>query len=779
MIRRLTATLFATALSASSLAAAACPGGARWCDDFESGTARWQAVSGSATNAGEAGKRNHLLLLDGAGGPALLASREAVAPVTAYFVEARMRPAGGAAAQAYVLARYVDDRTWVGAGIEATPGSPRVSVSIVKMQDGKLTRLKQWGKEAGPEGGFYTVRLDSVGDVLTLYLNGERLTTATDAPLPTSRIGLLAQGGAAQFDDVRLGATGTSPARIGFARLNNRISLQAGDAPQRYLVSAAGATLPVAASSSDPSVATAAIEGDALVVTPRRAGRATIGVTSLGDPNVATWLGVDVGPAFAGAARAYALEGRASPAAGASGVQVDTLLRMRFDRPVALGASGSVRIFRAADDALVDVIRVGDELDAIGYGQQEFKRVVRHKLIETDGDSVTIHPHSARLAYDSAYYVLVDAGVFKDATIGGEPFAGLGDRAGWRFRTRPAPPAGRMLTVDDDGPADFRTVQGALNHAMQNVPRSEPVTIHVANGRYDELLYLRGKDNVTLRGESRDGVVIGTTNDDGTNAGSGSGQSASMPGASGGRSVFLVEDADLLTLDTLTVVNTALRATSLGAQAEALNFNSDRGRFVAHNASFLSEQDTIQVKGYSWFYRTLVAGNVDFIWGGNHAALFEESEIRSVGDSANPGRGGYIVQARTVGRDDPGFVFLNSRLTHGPGPAHNDIPPGVMYLARPGTPDSWDKVSYINCRMHVHIAPVGWSLPRQAHARAGADWSEYGSMDMAGAPLDLSGRLGGHVLTAAQVAARFSSRAQVFAGFDGGKGWNPTPPDGR
>jgi pectin methylesterase-like acyl-CoA thioesterase len=775
MTWRLTTALFATALGTCSLAAAACPGGASWCDDFEAGTARWQAVTGSAATTGEG---NRMLLLDGAGGPALLASREAVAPSAPYFVEARMRPLA-AGVQSYVVARYVDERNWVGAGIEATPGSPRVSALIVKMQDGKLTRLKQWGKEAGPAGGFYTVRLDSAGDQLILYLNGERLTTATDAPLPAGRIGLLAQGGAVQVDDVRLGAAGTSPARIGLARLNNRIALQAGDAKRHYLVSATGATLPVTASSSNPSVVTAAIDGDALVVTALRPGRATIGVASLGDANVATWLGVDVGPAFAGAARAYALEGRVSPASGASGVQVDTLLRIRFDRPVALGASGSVRIFRSADDALVDVIHVGDELDAIGFDRQEFKRVVRHKLIQADGASVTIHPHAARLAYDSAYYVLVDAGVIKDAALGGQPFAGLGDRAAWRFRTRPAPPSGRLLTVDDDGPADFRTVQGALNHAMQGVPREEPVTLRIANGRYDELLYLRGKDNVTLRGESRDGVVIGTTNDDGINAGSGTGQPSTAPGATGGRAVLLVEDADLLTLDTLTLVNTAQRATSLGAQAETLNFNSDRGRFVARDASFLSEQDTIQVKGYSWFYRTLVAGNVDFIWGGNHAALFEESEIRSVGDSANPGRGGYVVQARTLGQDDPGFVFLNSRLTHGPGPAGNDIPPGAMYLARPGTPDSWDKVSYINCRMDTHIAPVGWSLPRQAHARAGAGWGEYGSTDMAGAPLDLSRRLGGHVLTAAQVAARFAGRAQVFAGFDNGKGWNPTAADGR
>ena len=752
-------------------AAAACPGGATWCDGFEDGAARWTTVAGTADSSG-----NQLLRL-GAG--ATLASRDAVAPASgAWFVEARMRAvANTGPGQSYLLARFADERNWLGAGVETPPRSPKVNVVIVKMEDGKLTKLKQWGKESLPDGAFYTVRLALAGDELTLYLNGERLTNASEPAAPGRRIGLRiglnTQGTSFEIDDVRIGAAAVPPGRIGLARVNNRIAVQAGDAPRRYLVSTQGARPALAAISSDPSVARAVIDKGVLVVTPLRPGRATVGVQDGADANVAAWLGVDVGTKFASPQRAYPAQGRFTPGAGE--VQVDAVLRIRFDRPPTLGTSGSVRIFRAADNALVDTINVGDELDTMGTRRQAFKRVVRRKLVNVDGDSAIIRPHSASLAYGTDYYVQVDPGVFANATLGGVPFAGLGGQRGWTFRTRATPPSNGMLTVDDDGPADFRTVQGALNHAMGS-PRATPVTIRVANGRYDELLYLNGKDNITLRGESRDGVVIGSINDDGTNPGSGSGQGPLAPGATGGRAVFLVEDADLLTLDTLTLVNTAQRVRSLGAQAEALNFNSDRGRLVATNASFFSEQDTIQVKGYSWFNRSLIAGNVDFIWGGNRAALFEESEIRSVGDSANPRSGGYVVQARTLGADDPGFVFLNSRLTHGPGPAGNDVPLGTTYLARPGTPQSFDKVSYINCRIDAHVAPVGWSLPQggrnAAHTGAGAGWTEYGSMDMNGAPLDLARRAGGRTLDAAQAAA-LSDRAQVFRDFDGGKGWNP------
>jgi hypothetical protein len=35
------------------------------------------------------------------------------------------------------------------------------------------------------------------------------------------------------------------------------------------------------------------------------------------------------------------------------------------------------------------------------------------------------------------------------------------------------------------------------------------------------------------------------------------------------------------------------------------------------------------------------------------------------------------------------------------------------------------------------------------------------------------------VPTEAQVAARYASRAQVFKGFDNGKGWDPSPADSK
>ncbi len=793
MNRHTFAAMLLVAISMHARAAGGCPGSASWCDDFENGAARWQARSHipAPQLRTEPGTPNRILLA-GDGEPLLVAAPE-TAKLTQqeYFVEARLRPSAPAATPSrkiYLMARYLDEANWIGAGATFTPGSKRLVVELVAMRKGKLLRLKQVGRESEAGDGFRTLRLELANDALAVYLDGERLTNAPAPFQPGGQAGVLAEGDSFEIDDVRIGAASVHPGRIALARMTSRIKLQAGDAPQVLPVSAFdgdGVTaLPFSASSNDPSIASVAVDGGKLVINPHRPGTVIITLVSRADSNVTAAVAATVGPAFAAPALAYALHGRLAPAAQSTGVPVDTPLHITFDSAPERGPGGSVRIFRTADNALVDVIQAGEEVDAIGYAGQEFKRIVRYNPIRIDGANVTIRPHSARLAYGTEYYVAIDGGVFSGTALSGRPFTGLGRQARWTFRTRAAPPSGRTLNVGDDSRADFRTVQGALNHAMRFYPRAAPVTIRVANGRYEELLYLRGKDHVTLRGESRDGVVIHAANHDSMNPGSGTAQAALSPSATGGRSLMMIEDADLVTLDTLTLVNTSLRVTSASAQAETLYFNSENGRLVARNTTFLSEQDTIQVKGYSWFYRTLIAGNVDFIWGYNRAALFEESEIRSVGDSASPESGGYVVQARTVAAGDPGFVFLNSRLTHGPGPAGNDVPAGATYLARsPGTASTWDNVSYINCRIDRHVATVGWAVagvqgqpaPNPSPASAAAGWSEYGSMDLAGTPLDLSVRVGAYL----PAKSRFASRASLFQGYDGGKGWRPALPPNR
>ncbi|RJG10740.1 pectinesterase family protein [Massilia cavernae] len=766
------------------------------CEGFErNGADGWELApeSGASLAVGYASGGNRLMQLAGPVRAFLKAERRAPLPPGDAFVEARIRPSqygAGGLRQLYLMGRYVDERNWVGAGVDLPEGGSTVYIQLVRMHDGVLSRLKRVPRARAADGRFSTMRLEMAETALAVYLDGEKITTAPQPAFagPQGRIGIYSNGGGFELDDLRLGVPGVQPARLAPALTGNTVTAQAGDPPLRLAISAVASDgftrLPFTARSSNPAVATVSAGADGIIITPKAPGVASAVIASTADPTAQTTIDATVTPAFAMPAQRYNLAGAVSPGARSTGVPTDTVLRIAFDQPPTLGKAGSVRIFRTADDALVDIIRTGEEIGAIGYPGQARSRYVRHTPIKVDGNTVTIKPHGGKLAYGTDYYVAADNGVFNDATLGGRPFAGIGKNAGWSFRTKAAAPVGSSITVDDDGPADFRTVQGALNHAMSRFPKAAPVTINVRNGKYEELLFILARDNLAIRGESRDGVVIHAANSDGTNPGSGVSQAAGSPSFSGGRSLLMIEEADMITLDTLTLRNTTLRSQTRSAQAETVYFNSDSGRLIAKNASFFSEQDTIQVKGYAWFHRTLIEGNVDFIWGANRAALFEDSELRSVGDSANPESGGYVVQARTVDAGGVGFVFLNSALTHGPGPGPkaNGVPAGTTYLARsPGTASTWDNVSYINCRMGNHIAAIGWAgsgvnlepAPNPAVADARRGWREFGSIDLAGNPIDLAKRSGGYALSAAEAKEQFGSRAVIFAGYGNGSGWSP------
>jgi beta-xylosidase/pectin methylesterase-like acyl-CoA thioesterase len=746
--------VFLLAACMSAAASAACQGGASWC---------LNAAQGKA------------LVRDGA--PMALVPAQATSEAIKgdYFVEGRMRAvprSTGGKSQGLIIAAWADDKNWLGFGLEIVPGSDRLSLIIAQMVDGKVEQHKRVGRPVDAPGSFYTMRLDRSDHAITLHVNGLRVIGVDHLKIPPGRVGSFVQGGDFEIDGLRAGDMRVAPVSIGLAHSGLQVNLQAGQGARRYPVRVASrdgmATARFTVQSSAPAMVRVAVDGDALVLTPLAAGQASVSVTSVDDINVGLTVNAGVAPAFVNSPQRYALNGRVEPAMQSKAAPIDSVLRLQLDGEAQLGAAGTVRIVRTADDLVVDEIQLGQDVNVIGTPADGFKRVVRHQPIQLDGKTLKVQPHDDKLAYGTAYYVTVDGQLLKSARLDGKPFTGIGKAAGWRFHTRAQKPVGSTLTVDDDGPADFRTVQGALNHAMRHLARDEPVTIKIANGRYEELLYLRGKDKLTLRGESRDGVQIAFENNDGRNAGSGVGQPPFGPGALGGRALFLIEDADLLRLETLSITNTTWNSKTIGGQAEAINFNSE-GRLIATQVNFVSEQDTVQVKGYSWFYQCLVAGTVDFIWGYNRAALFEESEIRSLGHSGGSERGGYVVQARTVAETDPGFVFLNSRLTHGPGPAGNDVLPASIYLARQGVATAWDKVSYVNNRIDSHIAPSGWS----GAPRGSIGWTESGSTDLQGKPLSLERRSNGRV-----IAGEGLTRAKVFAGFDNGRGWNPGLPVG-
>ena len=340
---------------------------------------------------------------------------------------------------------------------------------------------------------------------------------------------------------------------------------------------------------------------------------------------------------------------------------VDAPLVIPFDQAPVLGKSGLVQVFKA-DGTLVDKIDLADisKVDVLSDGTMVSKgadadagviainndtpfhtfmdalhsaqyRIVHYTPLRVKGKTLEIKLHNEALSFGESYYVTVDASVAGKA-VGKDdmPF------------TVKAAPSGNTFKVAADGSGDFCTVQGALSYVSSTVKKDDAVTIEIGEGTYQELLFLRNKNNVTIKGVSREKSVIAYPNNDSYETGSGSSVSArpslgASIGKSGGRSVFLVESCDNLVLENLTIENTYSIPSHKG-QAETIYFNSSN-RLTGENCSLVSWQDTFLCKGKVWVHNSLIAGHVDYIWGYPEACLFEDCEIRSRA-------GGYIVQAR-------------------------------------------------------------------------------------------------------------------------------------
>jgi len=783
--------------SAPANLAWACPAtGLYFCDDFgANNTAKWDLLPTTTNTTIPNGvfdipddNGNYVLRYTAAasGGILALVKPDAFTGVTSadYYVEAKIRPrANGTTGnkQLYLVTRYVDGNNWYAGALNVQNANTSTQVEIAKMKAGSISRPKQVKKPIDQgtlgmlDGQWYTLRIEALGSVLTVYLDGETIATTTDADFAaTGLIGLWTANKSFEIDDVKVGNANDKPASLLISPAATTYAAEVGDVPRVISVTAktdTGVADTFTVVSSNNAVLSTSVSGSDVTLTPVAEGTATITFTSVSKPDLVRTITATIAPQFVMPTATYNLSGLTVPALAEVNAYEDATLKLTFDTAPTLGTSGSIRIFKTSDNSLVDKIALTDESDAIGFGTL---RSIKTRPVRISGNTASISLHANKLELGTSYYVAISPAVFTGATLAGQAFAGIGKDSNWSFTTRAASPdiTKTTITVDDDGStADFRSVQGALNFVMKNIALDTAATISVRNGTYEEPLYLRAKNNLTIQGESRTGTVIQYPNNELLNSGS------------DGRALMLVVAADMLTLDTLTLKNTTL--IGAGGQAETIYFNSPTGRLIAKNANFISEQDTLLLKGWTFFYDTLVAGNVDFIWGYSKASLFEKSEIRSLGRSTGNTNGGYVLQARVEAAGDKGFVFLNSRLTGGAGPS-NELPiDGTHYLARsPGGTTTFDNIVFVNTKMGSHIAAGGWAglgvnsqpAANPATGTATTGWREYNTMDLSGNTISLASRQFSHELSLAE-AAGYCSRAQVFSAFNAGAGWNPLPDD--
>src|ERR1051326_9075554 len=427
-----------------------------------------------------------------------------------------------------------------------------------------------------------------------------------------------------------------------------------------------------------------------------------------------------------------------SPANGATGVCLDTLLRITFDTPAVLGSAGRIRIFNMTNTTTpVDTIDLSLNLGS-GFQSRNIAATAYNTYpVIISNNTATIFPHSGVLTSNQTYYVTIEnvvSGAFKDGT--GATFSGISDSNTWQFTTKAsnAPLNSTNIVVAADGSGDFCTVQGAVDSLpANNNPR---VVVNIRKGYYQEIVFVNGKNNITFRGQDRTNTIIAYPNNDPLNGGT------SL------RPMFRARGNDIA-FDSLTLTNSTPKG---GGQAEALRIDGQRD--ILTNVFLASFQDTLLINNVgdsAYFYNCLVQGDTDFIWGGG-TPYFQNCEIRAL-------NAGHNTQMRTDA-SHYGVTFADCLIskTNGATFTTHTLGRGI------GSESDNGNATYLNCRMDNHILPAGWQSG--AASPATLRYWEFQSVALDGVtPIDVSQRAAFSQQISASQALQLRNLTNVLAGW--------------
>jgi pectinesterase len=254
---------------------------------------------------------------------------------------------------------------------------------------------------------------------------------------------------------------------------------------------------------------------------------------------------------------------------------------------------------------------------------------------------------------------------------------------------------GYDFIVAKDGSGNFTTVQEAFNAVPDK--GSNRFVIFIKNGVYKEKLVLPAtKENITIIGESKEGVVL--TYDDYSKKVVGS-DTLSTP-----TSYSFVIKADGFVAENITFENSAGRV----GQAVAVMIEADRVTFK--NCRIIGDQDTLFTRstGRSYFVNCYIEGTTDFIFGAG-IAFFSNCIMHSKKNS-------FVTAASTPKGNKFGYVLYRCTLTA-------DSSLHKVFLGRPWRP--YANVVYLECRLGNHITPAGWDNWRNAANEKTAFYAEY------------------------------------------------------
>ena len=260
-----------------------------------------------------------------------------------------------------------------------------------------------------------------------------------------------------------------------------------------------------------------------------------------------------------------------------------------------------------------------------------------------------------------------------------------------------------VVSVAHEGPADFHTLQEAIDHAP-----ATGETIRIAPGTYREKLHV-SKSNITLVGTGKQPQDVVLSWDD-----------AAISAGGTSKSGTLTVDADGFRAENLTIENTwenEHARTQEGSQAVALLMSSDRA--VLDRVRLLGAQDTLYANSRTchenlprdgsapasdtpacqasrqYFRDCYIEGHVDFIFG-DAKAVFDHCELHP---RHNP-TVMLTAQSKHFPAEDSGYYFLHCRIT---GENNGD----KVIFGRPWR--DYSTVTFYDTYIEKPIAPEGWS----------------------------------------------------------------------
>lgn len=371
------------------------------------------------------------------------------------------------------------------------------------------------------------------------------------------------------------------------------------------------------------------------------------------------------------------------PANGSKGINPDTHIVLNFTEEPTLNQEGVIRIWDTKTGKIVDSLDLsipagltrgrtyGPECDymKVPYDyQRDFVATNRNTVPGTPscgaeptpqdmqltiiggftdgfrfypvivhGNTATIYPHNNMLEYGHSYKVTIDEAVF------GKEIKPI------KFKTKANGPADiHNLTVDCNGNADFNTVQGALD-AVADFD-SEPTTISIAPGDYEEIVYFRNKSNVTIKGAGMDQVNVHYANCEvfnphpliyKTNE-----RKGSFPSR---RAAFAIDNCTDITMQDMAV------ATDCYGQAEGLLINGERIKL--QRVHITGSGDALQANGTIYAEECVLDGDGDTILG-RGALFFYRSTLRNNGGpfswcrNFKPAHGDIFVECDFEGKNE-------------------------------------------------------------------------------------------------------------------------------